>query len=326
MMKAKAKEKEKQKEPPHPSSDPKNSKEKEKLASSTTTTTTTTTTPAANKKEEEKTKGKEQTLPSADRLLRIHILDATLAKEFDPYAVVSVGKHSAKTKQLKNTKNPDFDEHFVIEHEERDNESHLEVCIYDKGKVLDELLGKWRIQLLEIDQPQQHQENPEKTETKKKEKKKEKEQESWYTEDPLTVKLIDGKKETGELKVRVRREIKLVGVLTVKVKEVTLNKIEPNAEIHLLLKHLPTVHQSEKNSKGKKGKYSFNQSFVFEIDHSNNIKDLFIEVWHGSEKKIGELRMTLFDASKKVKGGEHLISNKEIVGEVKLEANLKPKK
>jgi len=114
----------------------------------------------------------------------------------------------------------------------------------------------------------------------------------------------------------------MYGTLNLRVKELVLHNVIPSEPMYLLIKLPPTnLSRTESLAPNKKGKYFFNEVKTFDLDDTNNVKDLFIEAWAG-ETCLGELRMTLYDASNKVQGSEHLILNDQVVGDIVMEATI----
>lgn len=267
------------------------------------------------------------TIPTQN-LLRIHIINASLKKECDPYVTITVGKKSSKTRTLSKTATPVFDEHFVVEYDSHDDRSEVAIAIYDKGHLMDDLVGLYRVNIQDVDKPSENA-PPKSSKDKKKMKKKDEEKGlmSWYNMEPTSVKLTDkgGKNELGTLFVRLRREVKVVGSLTIKVKEVTLNS---NDETKLVAKLDTQIHETEPTS-GKKNTFKWKNSvFKFDVNEVNNVRDIFIECWQ-SNLLVGETRVTLFDARRKAVKGPQMIESKVIkqkIGDMRISSEFVERK
>jgi len=294
------------------------------------------------------------TLPVADQLLRIHVIRAHFTEihehqDLEAYVVVTVGKKSAKshTHPIMRSKDPKeprtctWDEHFTIEHEFRDNDSHVVIEVFDA--FTKESLGFYKEKVNKIDPPKKGA-DPQ-TEVAKNNKADKESREDWASaivkEVPLNHKQDDH--HPGSLTLRIRRELKMIGILDVKLKGVGLENIAHSSEIKgvkCVLKLLDQVHESP-CSRGKSGSItsdftwdSFRTSF--KVNETNHVFDMFIEIWTDEiveagetstpikPSLLGEARLPLFDAQTKFSHPLPIISplHKQ-VGELKLIAKMK---
>eukprot|EP01101_Sappina_pedata_P006703 TRINITY_DN3409_c0_g1_i1.p1 TRINITY_DN3409_c0_g1~~TRINITY_DN3409_c0_g1_i1.p1 ORF type:complete len:316 (-),score=119.07 TRINITY_DN3409_c0_g1_i1:136-1083(-) len=299
------------------------------------------------------------TLISADQLLRLHVINARLNKEKERsnvYAVVTIGKKAAKTdmRPLVGPKDApktvDWEEHFAIEYEKNDEESTIQVDVYAKATLKDDLLGEFKLRLGDIDPPK------EKSKDKKKDKKEEKEI-SWAASKPKEVPLNDKKgNQVGTITLRIRRELKLYGVLSVDLKEVEIeNEIDGDpTPIFGVVKLNPQRFEAN-SSAGKAGKTTATTVYVWransnklKVDQTNHVYDVFIEIRRkasavelqpdpkskSDDKKnvidgdlLGEARLALYDTRSKF--SEQLVlydRDHKQVGFVKVLAKLKKDK
>jgi len=110
------------------------------------------------------------------RLIRLMIISAKLPKEMDSYVVVAVGHQSAKSREVKNSKEPYYDEHFTIDVAD-DAHGNYTVKLYDKHLLMDDLIGQYSAPLTDIDDEDEEETKEKRTEkTAKKEKPKEKDE------------------------------------------------------------------------------------------------------------------------------------------------------
>jgi len=276
------------------------------------------------------------------------IVSAKLSKEMNSYCIVTAENQSAKSREVKNSKEPYYDEHFTIDAAD-DARGNYTVKVYDKHLLKDDLIGQYSAPLTDIDDEDEEKnknskkgdkkdaKKEEKNDTKEKDKdkkkdekteektddKKEKEKKkteakkkkeyevSWYARTPQAIQLTDPKdpsKETALLYVRMRRENKVYGTLNIEVKEA---EFKTDDDIHVVAR-LGAETKTGEAVHGKKGKFQWkNQSFQFLVNDTNNTKDAFVDCYQKGNL-VGHTRINIYDATKKVKGKFDVVSeNKE---------------
>jgi hypothetical protein len=268
---------------------------------------------------------------NVDHLLRIHIIQAKIDKPGNYYCVVATGRHSIRTKEVKTDKDPVFDEHFVIEYSDGDKQNDVTITLFDKGVLRDSQVGQWRSKIHEVFEP----ETPTNQEQGKKRSKQEKASDkakSWFSKQPATLKVVDSKNNgMADLNVRMRRERKVEGELKVTIKDIILKNppsTVPEGSVHTLVKFGNFSHPTLDIPTGTKGKYSYKKPYpvaTADVNHQNNCKDVFIEVYR-SGMLVGMLRVIPFDTVKKFGDTGDLIYHREVTGQLRYSCELiKPK-
>jgi len=224
---------------------------------------------------------------SCKQILRVHLISAQFpptAETHDAYAVVTVGKQSAKTfvhpmVSQGNDKVINWQEHFMIEHAEKDSKSLILIQVFQSNQ---ELLGEYKMHLGDLP----------KCKDKKKEKAVEKNNqpgqipEKWVTAKVNTYALKDKNgNDIGLITLRIRRETKMYGILNFELKEVTLDKLPKSLEadcVKCIVKLTTQVFESPPmkctSGEGKIINWE-NCKYQFNIDETNHFSDVFIEVW-----------------------------------------------
>jgi len=303
-------------------------------------------------KKNEKSEKSEKSV--ADQLLRLHLINAHLeAKKplSELYALVSIQNKTAKTRIIKDTKDPVFDENFAIEYEKGDEQSEISVGIFEKGMLKDSMFGEWNLKLGEIDPPKKEKKKEDKKikETKeekaKRKEQEKKEQESWASAKPRIAPLLDKKGvKVGEITLCIRRELKLYGVMKIDLKELELEgKIEKPVKCIFKLQSCAPTDTGSINGKPNSAKTSTifvwpNKGFQtqFPINDSNNTYDTFIEVWEEEgptaapthKVLLGQGRLPHYDARKKYNAplAVEAPQDHRVVGQLKLVAGLDKQK
>jgi len=257
-------------------------------------------------------------------------------KDIDSYAIVAIGKQNAKTKVVKDTREPVWEENFAIGYEKEDEDSEIIIDVFEKGKLMDERLGEFRLKLGQLDPPKKKNKAKEQPKTDAKggktdakggktdakatkpvdEKNKDKKEENWANAKPQEAPLGNKKGErVGTLMILLRRELRLHGQLKVDIKELVLTSLtgpvqpKPSKIVVKLGQQDKSETAVTEPKVGKKdAKYSFKHTLMFVVHDGNNISDVFFELWQ-DDKVVGETRLTLYDTRKKFDGNITIISN-----------------
>jgi len=206
-----------------------------------------------------------------------------------------------------------LERNFTIEYDEKDHSSTINIQLFAKGAYSkDFLLGEAHLNLGEIDPPKVKWNEKNTTHDKKKEQNlqdivsaacasvknifkdetgktdqekllhsKEKEN-PWFKSNPreLPLKNANGDK-IGHFTLRIRREIKLFGMLNIDMKEIDLDpsENEDNRPIKCVFKLASDVFETP-SVNGKEGKYVWKSCNIkFPVDEKNHVYDCFIEVY-----------------------------------------------
>jgi len=264
-----------------------------------------------------------------DQMLRLRIIDGVfenLSSSADTYAVVSIGKQSARTKVVKNTNRPTYEENFAIGYELEDEKSEIVVDVFEKGHLTDDRIGEFRLKLAQVDPPKnrkaQNKETrdqpaatadtalptPSNAPTVGKKDKPAQNAESWANAQPQKALLINRKgDQTGFVNILVRRELRLHGTLNIQIREVDLAPMDDTSfwakPTSLVAKQGQERHEHPLNltnvSSAQKVPADFNVSF--QINDNNNISDVFFELWQNGQA-IAEARLPLYDTRKRYNG------------------------
>jgi hypothetical protein len=301
-----------------------------------------------------------------EQLLRLHVINAKFnpatKENKETWCQVTVGKKNAKTLSHPLTGAKDqpkeikWDENFAIEYEKKDEDTPIHVEVYTKGLLGNDLLGEFKLKLNEIDPPK-----PKEEKKDKKDKKKEKEkEESWAMAKPKEAPLTDKKgHQTGTIILRVRRELKVYGTLVIDIKEAELTeppgKIKSARCVVKIATHVQETPSAEAKAHKNLTHFVWKNNIVqIEIDQTNHIFDVFIELWDdhpanpppqpaakkddpkNPEKKplsfngllIGVARITIYDTRSKFNAQLPLLESTERkqVGTLKVLAKLKQNK
>jgi len=291
-------------------------------------------------------------LSPVDNLLRLHIIGAKYEKPYkNTFVVITVGNRSARTISHPligigdGSKDVRWEEHFTIEYEKED-ESPIRIQVFSESSS--DVLGELNMHFGDIDTPRAKS-------TDDDGRQEDYVQEIWnisrLKEEPLKDK--DGLV-IGTLIFRLRREFKMHGTLSVDVNEVELeNAIYSRVEtVKCVLKHFTQgkvnqLYESPVSTGVREDSrtiFKWPQSFngQFDIDQTNNIYDVFIEVWQGEQipstlpsspsdnnemvsgPMLGQARLTLFDARSffNTPLPIYSFSDHKLVGHVKLEATM----
>jgi len=300
-----------------------------------------------------------------EQLLRLHVINAKFNKEIkenkETWCQVTVGKKNAKTLSHPLTGAKDqpkeikWDENFAIEYEKKDEDTFIHVEVYTKGLLGNDLLGEFKLKMNEIDPPK-----PKEEKKDKKDKKKEKEkEESWAMAKPKDAPLTDKKgNQVGTIILRVRRELKVYGTLVIDIKEAELienpTKIKTAKCVVKIASHVQETPSAEAKAHKTATHFEWKKNIVsIEIDQTNHIFDVFIELWDENpvnppppqpaakkddknpEKKpisgafVGQSRITIYDTRSKFNAALPLhtqTAERKQLGTIKVLAKLKQNK
>jgi len=240
-----------------------------------------------------------------DQLLRLRVISAklpNLKRDANTYCVVAIGKQAARTKVVKDTNEPVFEENFAIGYEIQDLESEIVIDVFEKNLLLDDRVGEFRIRLGQVDPPKLRK-NRAKGDTPQVDKKTTTKGINWANAIPQEAALIDRKGENvGVLNILMRREVRLHGIINVTVRELIFNTNDlPNKPTKIVMKLGQERTQTEvvvPQLSATEARFAFNLSQQFNVNDQNNISDLFFELWQ-EDVPLAEGRLTLFDARKK---------------------------
>jgi len=264
-----------------------------------------------------------------DQMLRLRIIDGAfenLNANADTYAVVSIGKQSARTKVVKNSNHPNFEENFAIGYELVDEKSEIVIDVFEKGHLTDERIGEFRLKLAQVDPPKNRKAKnkevhdqpaakadtalptPSNAPTVGKKDKPAQNAESWANAQPQKALLVNRKGDkVGFVNILVRRELRLHGNLNIHIREVDLAPMDDTSfwakPTSLVAKLGQERHEHPLNmtnvSSAQKVPAEFDVSF--QVNDNNNISDVFFELWQNGQA-IGEARLPLYDTRKRYNG------------------------
>jgi hypothetical protein len=264
-----------------------------------------------------------------DQLLRLRIIDGQfegLKQSIDTYAVVSIGKQSARTKIVKNSNCPRFEENFAIGYNAEDEKSEIVIDLFERGSTTDERLGEFRLRLSMVDPPknrdakkakqgdvstgQSNQSNQSTLPDPKKMKTKTPAFAStgnmWAKVQPRKAVFVNRKgEEVGFFNILVRREARLHGSLNIHVSEIDLSANNQDfwaTPTHIVAKlGQERFESSPITTTQGMTRVSFPWDLRFLVNDNNNISDVFFELWQ-SGKAVAEARLPLFDTRKHYNG------------------------
>jgi len=282
--------------------------------------------------------------PENSHLLRFHIISAQLknaTQNSNVHCVVKVGKGCAKTLSHPLTgsdpKEVVWQEDFILEYNDecKGKNSLLEAQVFAEK----DLLGTFSMEI-----------NPNQPI----------EEEIWSMIKPTSYPLCDSKgNSVGTINLRIRHEFKILGTLTVVLKEGDLEEglIQNAKSVTAIVKHTNQVFKmSPATVNGNHFIFSDQCTQNINIDKDNNVFDVFIEIWKDQitsseasaaltpaptapipeknekldpntpmrDTMIGQARITLFDVRSPVQSSLPIFTaDHRQVGHLQLQATLK---
>jgi len=286
-----------------------------------------------------------------DQLLRLRIINGEFthaAATVDTYAVVSIGRQSARTKVVKNSNKPVYEENFAIGYELEDEQSEIVIDVFEKGLLSDSRIGEYRLKLLQVDPPKNrrakrdnnlHKEDVNKVDdtplpgplpVANQTAAPSKNKQTWATAVPREAALLDRTgTRAGTLWILLRREMRLHGRLNINVGDLNINAASPSGYSFDVTHpfNIITKLGQERNESApvqpQGTKVPFAYRVQFEVNDVNNISDVFFEMWQDG-KAIAEARLPLYDTKKRYNGplifvtpfGGHDVTNTNVKHDV----------
>jgi len=267
------------------------------------------------------------------QMLRLRIIDGHfegLKSNLDTYAVVSIGKQSARTKVVKNTNHPVFEENFAIGYEIEDAKSEIVIDVFDKGHLTDDRLGEFRLSLAQVHPPKARRgQNRDQTanptpdngalpapkggagDAVGKKDKAPKTGESWANAQPQKAVMINRKGDNvGYLTILVRRELRLAGNLNIHVREIDVSPMsdqtfwaKPTSLVAKLgqERHEQALNMTSLNNAGAGQRIPAELNISFVVNDTNNVSDVFFELWQNGQA-VAEARLPLYDTRRRYNG------------------------
>jgi len=268
-----------------------------------------------------------------DQLLRLRIINGELpieASNIDTYAVVSIGRQSARTKVVKNSNKPVFEENFAIGYQIEDHQSEIVIDLFEKGTLTDKRIGEYRLKLMQVDPPKDRRAAKKDKGTNNREvvsKSDEashnaplpppvpstgaavssKSKEKWVNAAPREAALLDRTgTRVGTLWIIVRREMRMHGRVMINVGDLNLNTHSPSAfsfdaaRPYSIVAKLGQERNESSPVEPQQNSVPFAYHIEFDVNDTNNISDIFFELWQDG-KAIAEARLPLYEARKGIK-------------------------
>jgi len=240
------------------------------------------------------------------------------------FAVVSIGRQSARTKVVKDSNRPVFEENFAIGYEKEDEKSEIVIDLFEKGFASDIRIGEFRLKLAQVDPPSYrkgknrdlHEPIPANKDTtlpdplqvsyNKMDDLPPQNAETWANVQPQKALIIGRKgEEVGFLNILLRRELRLYGAISIHLREIDMSPMGGDfwdKPTHVVVKLGQQRHESPTIVPVLgQNKVQFVFDVGFQLNDSNNISDIFFELWQDG-CAVAETRLPLYDTRNKYNG------------------------